>query len=381
MAMNCTNVCPTRLHFVRRSLFEHRAHRHVLPISSSPSTEHKISLFRFTFSAPCSPQPPACSVESHAPTTRMDRLSLPFLHMSDLSHTRNHTSAPRNVLGPPPIRARRATGRKRPRFEFDEGEEDDGDILNKGAISCPFYKSDVDKHYDCRGFAFTRFSDMLQHIWRWHVRTNPYCALCNRRFGTEKARNSHTQRKECSRVLLPSDFIALDTFEEFKKDNRGPRGDDKTKWYSFFSRFFPNKKAPQSMSVHRDIRDSIWEVSDAAGRFIPQHPDLPIVLRVLGELSALIASPLGRGVSVDATERQHQHQQPQGPFHPPGTLPPAPRPSESTIIPVDHQYPLCNSEWDEGVPAPGPLKQEQRIPMTDEEWAEFLIWPATVNSS
>lgn len=114
------------------------------------------------------------------------------------------------------------------------------------SLACPYLKKDYRRHWDCRGFGFTKVSYMKAHLYRKHA-IPIYCPICQQSFENVQLRDSHSRERNCEPI---ENVEAPDGITSEQRDwlhQRGPRNfSEEEQWYRIFEFLFPGHPRPPS---------------------------------------------------------------------------------------------------------------------------------------
>lgn len=114
------------------------------------------------------------------------------------------------------------------------------------SLACPYLKKDYRRHWDCRGFGFTKISYTKAHLYRKHA-IPIYCPICRQSFENVQLRDSHNRERNCEPI---QNVEAPDGITSEQRDwlhQRGLRNFRREEqWYRIFEFLFPGHPRPPS---------------------------------------------------------------------------------------------------------------------------------------
>ncbi|KAM6511205.1 hypothetical protein FALCPG4_016208 [Fusarium falciforme] len=170
---------------------------------------------------------------THSSTSNGDssRQSMPYKRRRENKHSRgdedeNNLQPRKRLKGPP------SHSLEKPRF-----------------LACPFWKLDLNKHWECFLKKLTTVSYVKQHLSRRHTPAL-YCQTCFAIFDDEALLESHILSRSCERDPLES-LEGISTIQSRKLSQKS-KGTTEEQWYAIWDILFPSKSRPLSIYIDSD---------------------------------------------------------------------------------------------------------------------------------
>ena len=131
-------------------------------------------------------------------------------------------------------------------------------------LTCPFWKLDPSKYWNCFSKELRETRDIKQHLQRRH--TPIYCEKCLTIFGNEQRKDEHIEHVDCR--FTPGKKLEGVTYKQKSQLSRSPRGTVEERWLKIWEILFPGMPRPSSIYVLPDQGEVICQLRDVFDRHL-----------------------------------------------------------------------------------------------------------------